>query len=151
MTESDSTKNKGGRPEFPVNEQMRLFVAALQAVGTPLYLICVELHLAFRSVLDKPPTEKTVRKVFKKELKNANKIATARVGRNLFFTAIGNKAGSMAAAKAWMNTKGAKADPDWKDQTPSPIGAVTARFTPGKKEVEFTLDIGPPPPGRSED
>jgi hypothetical protein len=151
MTQSDTTKNKGGRPEFPVNDNMRMLVAALHTVGTPLYLICVELHMAFKTVIDRPPTEKTLRKVFKKELKNANQIATARVGRNIFFTAIGGKAGAMTAAKHWMNTKGAKADPDWKDQTPSPIGAVTARFTPGRKEVEFTLDIGPRPPGRSED
>lgn len=110
MSES---KDKGGRPAYRPTPDQKLAVSVMAAVGTPQELICEELVRMFPVIGS--IHVKTLRKYFKAEIQNCKAIATARMGRSVFFKGMGNGAGSVQAAIFWLKTKGARVDPEWQE------------------------------------
>jgi len=126
-----------GRPAFEPNEKQRTAVSILAACGTAHEVICTQI---VNPQTGKPIDDKTLRKVFRRELKDGKERANAMVKKSLFMKATGNGNGATAAAIFWLKTQCGWKEPAQGHELTGKDGAPLA---PPSVEVIFSAAAGP--------
>lgn len=92
----------GGRKPYEPTKEDRIKVSTMAACGMPQWIICARLR---NPETGKPLDQKTLRKVFRKELNEGKPMADALVKQALFQKAIGSGPQSVTAAIFYLKTQ----------------------------------------------